>query len=445
MPAIAKKVLPGSPKLPHPVLDRTARLRAKADALGLDCLDTQWMGRQSKHRFLCSMGHEFTASPMHLAKGFSKCPVCRGHEFMGRLLRNAQAAQVECLDTEWRGHQGLYRFRCRQGHRWKQSSRNPSCPICSRDLNRQVRRLADGLARLQQLCKDRGGMCLSGTYLGSAQRHRFSCAQGHVWDTSASEVLRGAWCGACSNERKRIENLLPDGLARLQRAAQAKGGLCLSEDYTGSNQQYRFRCAAGHEWTTLGARALRGVWCLTCAHAAASERLLRPDGLDQLRALATAKGGVCLSLVYAGVAGRHRFRCSQGHEWETSAAVALKGGWCGQCQRDGRRLGIEAARAAAKARGGQCLTQHYTNTATRMTWLCDRGHVWQTAFSVIRAGKWCPQCAHMARISNRTSKARAKYEVNGSLEGLDTSSWSAGTTTVPSQVRASARINAGRR
>jgi hypothetical protein len=201
----AKKVSRTAPRQPHPVLDHTAQLRAKADALGLDCLEIQWLGWQSKHRLSCYFGHQFTASPRHLAKGFSKCPVCRAQECMQRLVCNAPAAQVECLDTEWHGHQSLYRFRCMQGHRWKQSSRNPGCPACSRDLNRQARMLANGLARLQQVCGDRGGTCLSGTYLGSAQRHRFSCAQGHVWDTSASEVLRGAWCATWRRSRSKVD------------------------------------------------------------------------------------------------------------------------------------------------------------------------------------------------------------------------------------------------
>ena len=44
----------------------------------------------------------------------------------------------------------------------------------------------------------------------------------------------------------------------------------------------------------------------------------------------------------------------------------------------------------------------------------DRGHQWQAVLASVRyLGTWCPQCKHMSIITNRKSKARAKYEVAG--------------------------------
>lgn len=278
------------------------------------------------------------------------------------------------------------------------------------------KRLQDvGLARLQQAARGRGGECLSSECLGQAARYSFRCAAGHAWEVAGSDVLRGAWCRLCAHEQRGKQLLSPDGLGRLQQAAAARGGACLSDAYLGQGKTYRFRCMHGHEWETRGNPVLRGAWCPDCAYVEKGKRMVRPDGLARLQAVAVAKGGACLSTVYLGNAHRYQFCCWCGHEWDAIAESVCQGAWCQACARRKKRLSIEDARKAAHARGGQCLSTAYVNNSTKMSWLCDRGHVWQTAFAVVRTGKWCPTCANMARITNAKFKARQRYENAGHL------------------------------
>jgi len=51
------------------------------------------------------------------------------------------------------------------------------------------------------------------------------------------------------------------------------------------------------------------------------------------------------------------------------------------------------------------------NTTKKLHWLCHRGHDWYAPFASIRAGHWCAQCAHIARITNADSLARMRYRV----------------------------------
>lgn len=337
-----------------------------------------------------------------------------------RLQTLAAAADAVCLDTVWHGCTALYRFRCAQGHEWSHGARRlPGCPVCIKAATASGKRLKDGLQRLRKAAQERGGVCLSETYLGQAFHHRFRCAEGHEWEST--DVLRGAWCRSCAHARKKTQYRLADGLARLQQAAADKGGLCLSEVYEGSKEPYRFRCAQNHEWQAPGARVLRGAWCLACAKAQSRWSVRPPaaslllDGLLRLQKVALDKGGVCLSESYLGQCRRYRFQCGHGHEWEATAASVLQGSWCPNCACVARRLGIDVARADAQARGGQCLSTTYVDNNTKMSWMCDRGHVWQARFGQIRKGQWCPECAHMARITNANSKARARYRAAGNL------------------------------
>src|SRR5882762_4244497 len=69
-----------------------------------------------------------------------------------------------------------------------------------------------------------------------------------------------------------------------------------------------------------------------------------------------------------GPARRYRFRCNEGQQW------ALKGG----------RLTIGDARQVAHERGGSCLSEHYVNARSKLTWQCHRGHVRQANLDSVR-------------------------------------------------------------
>jgi hypothetical protein len=118
----------------------------------------------------------------------------------------------------------------------------------------------------------------------------------------------------------------PEGLARLQRAAQERGGQCLTTGYTGQAAKYRFRCAAGHEWQNTGQNVLNGSWCHRCA--ADARRLT----IGQMQELAASRGGVCLSERYVDKDAKLTWQCHRGHVWQASTSSVRNGGhWCPSC------------------------------------------------------------------------------------------------------------------
>ncbi|WP_155274257.1 hypothetical protein [Pseudomonas chlororaphis] len=334
--------------LKHPVLDRLPRLRAAADQHGFECLDDTWKGLSAMYRFRCVQGHAFQRTLQTFGRSRElKCPECVADAHWARVHALALAAGVQCLELQWLG--------------WKVA-------------------------------------------------HRFRCKEGHVWSRVGNRALQNTDCPHCgrssSYERKRVASL-----ARLREVAAERGGRCLATAYAGSNHPYRFRCAAGHEWEALGGDVLRRTWCPECARLRKVEGYRHLDGLERLLGKAAAHGGRCLSDTYLGAQALYRFRCSQGHEWEAPGKRILRGGWCLKCAYDKKRLTLEDAHTAAKARGGQCLSTTYIRVSVKLHWLCDRGHSWHAPLAAIRAGHWCAECAHMARITNPKSKARMRYKV----------------------------------
>ena len=400
----------------HPVLDHSKAVRVAADRLQLTSPEIEWKGWATPHRFSCEQGHSFQKSPLSLirARAAVICPECVAQAHLLKVHVLASKANIVCLDHCWRGYGASYAFRCSQGHTWRRRlgnmQSNPGCPVCVRQRIRAQRQRSDGLERLRKTACAHGGKCLSSIYVGMAGRYAFRCAQDHEWSAAAGDVLyKGQWCRLCADQRKRERYRLADGLERLQTLAKAQGGQCLTSTYTGMAAKYLFRCIEGHEWRSIGKRISRGFWCPQCELASRRGRGQLSDGLRRLQEAASLKGGICLSSDYTGTAGKYRFRCRVGHEWEAFGSAIRRGTWCQQCAHEERRLGLEMARQVAVERGGECLSQAYVNRKSKLQWRCHRGHCWQTSMNSIQAGHWCPTCAHQAQIKSRTSKARKRY------------------------------------
>ncbi|CAB3796486.1 hypothetical protein LMG28688_04317 [Paraburkholderia caffeinitolerans] len=393
------------------------RMHTQAAASGSTVLDRSWRGTAARYRLRCAAGHTWSCLGQSLLRG-ARCNVCaamtgaqRGvplSDGLERLRAIAARHGGACLSTDYAGSSAFYRFRCAQGHEWQTRGsvvlyHNSWCKSCAR---KRARLLPDGLARLQAAAAVHGGRCLSESFRGTAARHTFECAAGHVWEGYAGSVLySGGWCRRCGRDGQRSA----DGLARLQETARQHGGQCLAGRYDGRVARYRFRCVEGHIWETTGQIVLRGAWCPACAASTAGQSLLHAHGLAMLRERATARGGVCLEETYLGTARGHRFRCSEGHEWTAKGSAILAGRWCWMCAVEAQRCTIDDARRVAHERGGECLSSHYANARSHLTWQCHRGHVWQANFDNVRnKGRWCPDCKNLNQISNRRSKAHVK-------------------------------------
>jgi hypothetical protein len=118
----------------------------------------------------------------------------------------------------------------------------------------------------------------------------------------------------------------------MRQIAATRGGECLSDRYKSAHAPLRWRCAKGHEWETPAAAVRnRGSWCPACMRevAASKTRL----GIEVARELAAERGGVCLTEEYPKERRKiFRWRCADGHEWESTLMAARHAGqWCPVC------------------------------------------------------------------------------------------------------------------
>ena len=206
----------------------------------------------------------------------------------------------------------------------------------------------------------------------------------------------GGHAGPCAEPGELVPSLRHQQttaqLAPVQEQAMKRGGRCLSDEYRNNNTKVRWQCKLGHTWEATAANVLsNGTWCPECARATRSQS--KRKTLQDLQEHAAARGGKCLAAKYAGVIVKVSWQCEKGHVWQARAGSVLnQKSWCPVCAQN-VPLGLERLRSHAARLGGQCLAEDYKNAHTKVRWKCGSGHVWQaTAHNVIINGTWCPEC-----------------------------------------------------
>lgn len=145
-------------------------------------------------------------------------------------------------------------WECAEGHRWEATPNNVKrgkwCPTCRGST-------PHGIAAMRKLAVTRKGVCLSTIYRSARSTLRWCCEHGHEWEASPTNVLRGSWCPHCAGCAR-----LP--LKRVQAAAQALGGACLSTAYRNNRERLTWECSRGHVWQARADHVLAGHWCPYC-------------------------------------------------------------------------------------------------------------------------------------------------------------------------------------
>jgi hypothetical protein len=299
----------------------------------------------------------------------------------------------QCLSDIYLGTKVKLSWLCAKGHRW---SATPGkimagqwCPLCAGNRSLDIR-------KAEELARGLGGECTSLTYQNSRQKLGWRCAKGHVWSATYNSVYNGSWCPECNSRREISIRTLKDH-------AYAMGGLCLSAEYTNNTQLLSWQCRKGHRWKAKVANVLAGRWCPECAkpRRATSRKKFRLS-LTEMREVAGAKGGKCLSQTYTNTSTKLTWQCSKGHTWEAKPNDIRNGSWCPTCGGT-RRASIEEMQHIAEERGGRCLSLAYINGRTKLEWRCQRGHTWLALPMRVKRGQWCPKCYHDSRRNQKDS------------------------------------------
>ncbi|PFM22979.1 hypothetical protein COJ41_14915 [Bacillus thuringiensis] len=254
------------------------------------------------------------------------------------------------------------------------------------------------LKEMLEIASQNNGECLSITYNGVDGKLLWRCERGHIWKSSPYQVKKGSWCPRCSGRKKTIEDM--------QILAELKGGRCLSKSYINNSTKLCWECSKGHIWEAIPSSIQRGTWCPECNGN-------KQYGLEDMLNVAKERGGECISKQYINFASKMRWKCGKGHIWEATPASIVAGSWCKECLKPS----LEDAKNIANEYGGECLSESYIDSRTKMKWKCLHGHIWESILGSVKRGRWCPKCNNLKKEQKKHSKLlelqKIAFERNG--------------------------------
>lgn len=188
--------------------------------------------------------------------------------------------------------------------------------------------------------------------------------------------------------------------------AEKNGGKCLNNELLNSKIKLDLICAENHRWSTFPSNLRRGFWCKSCSHKNAMSKFKK--SITDCNKVAKKNNGVCLSTEYINANSKVIWQCEKGHIWKATYNGVQGGTWCNICSfqktAEKLKLSIEDCHKTAFERNGLCLSKSYKNTQTKLTWQCNKGHVWESTYGNIRSGKWCRICSQkQTGLKRRTS------------------------------------------
>jgi len=231
------------------ILQNTARKR------GGECLSDVYLGSTINHLFQCGIKHKWEATPYNINKG-TWCPYCAGNVKLDikEMQKIASDRKGKLLSEGYVNNSSKLRWRCKNGHEWEASPANVKrgswCPEC-----KKVKKLT--IEDMHLLAKNRGGRCLSKTYVNVRTKLTWICSEGHVWQARPNGIQQGQWCPQCGGSKKFI-------IEDMQEIARRRNGMCLSKEYINARTHLKWKCEKGHIWEATPEKIKRGQWCHTC-------------------------------------------------------------------------------------------------------------------------------------------------------------------------------------
>ena len=187
-------------------------------------------------------------------------------------------------------------------------------------------------------------------------------------------------------------------IKRLKEIAVSRGGSLLSSEWRGGDVALKFRCKEGHKFTIKPSGVFQKAWCQKCA----GNEL---GTLEEMQKIAASRGRKCLSDEYVNGKIKLQWYCTK-HDytwWNLPNNIKKHNQWCNFCA-GGSKHTIETVNALANSRGGECLSQHYKNTTTKLKFKCNRcKNVWETSLASILQGSFCPPCGRKRSAKKRSN------------------------------------------
>ena len=224
-----------------------------------------------------------------------------------------------------------FKFKCKEGHIFDTRpdgviNRGTWCDKCSRKEKLGRERLINGnkiISELIEVVNKNHGQIIQGEYINIKSKFKFKCKEGHIWETTPYVVIKGHWCGKCSN--KIVIDKQRGDMTPVLKLLKGKKGKFISGEYLNQHSKLEVECEKGHRWkVTPNSLLSKKTWCRECLGT-------KKRNIDEMRIIGNERGGMCLSIEYVNDFSKLEWECCEGHKFWTSPNNIKHGKWCPEC------------------------------------------------------------------------------------------------------------------
>lgn len=118
--------------------------------------------------------------------------------------------------------------------------------------------------------------------------------------------------------------------------------------------------------------------------------------IEDMREKASLRGGECLSDEYLNTHTKLQWKCGKGHIFYATPSKILKGRWCRTCGNKKAAVNRRVSMEEISSIASSHQGKCLTETydpKKKLTWQCQFGHKWEASIHNVKKGSWCPICA----------------------------------------------------
>ena len=243
--------------------------------------------------------------------------------------------------------------------------------------------------------------------VGSGKKVWWKCSKGHEWQATIDRRSQGKGCPYCSGRnaikgKNDLQTVNP-ALAK-EWNYDKNNGLTPTDVLPSSNKKVWWKCGKGHEWQAMIRSRNDGRGCPYCSgrHAV--------NGKNDLQTvnpvLATEWNyerncGLMPMDVLPNSNKKVWWKCSKGHEWQSTVANRNNGNGCPYClgryavkgENDLQTVNPALAKEWNYEKNDDLKPEEFAaNSNKDVWWKCPKGHVWHASIANRSKGNGCPVC-----------------------------------------------------
>lgn len=343
--------------------------------------------QNKKVKIICRKHGVFEQRPNnHISRG-QGCPSCNGgvKKELEDYHALAKSRGLKWLGPEVSNGKTKTEWRCSCGYKWMATygsiwNSKKGCARCAGNYTKSE-------SDYHELAKQKGVKWVGKLPKSVKLKTRWICDKGHKFSTTY-DSLSGATangCQKCRTERNQENQRLK--LEDYTTLAEENGFKWLGPEVPNNQTKTWWKCSNGHKFDTTYGAIQSGGGCRFCA---GNTKRTQAD----YRELAQTRGFEWVDTDIVNVDTPTRWKCSDGHEWETTYYNIGKGAHCPECfsQLNRSTKTDEDYYELGKRQGISWLGPFPKNVLTKTCWQCKKGHKWESAYHNVDNGRGCPVC-----------------------------------------------------